>query len=98
MLYRSFIMQIRTKLPKMLVKVSFIFLINFLTLFSEAILVYLRQLKNSLGNMFLNDLFKKFKNPFLASWVENQNSSLSATSAIAAILPEPTKLATHQES
>ena len=73
--HQSFIMQIRTKLPKMQNNVGSEFLSNFLIFVLETGLILSGQLKIFMDGIFLIDRFKKIKNSFLASWIKNQSSS-----------------------
>jgi hypothetical protein len=73
--HQSFIMQIRTKLPKMQNNVGSEFLSNFLIFVLETGLTLSGQLKICKDGIFLIDRFKKIKNSFLASWIKNQSSS-----------------------
>jgi hypothetical protein len=73
--HESFIMHIRTKLPKMQNNVGSEFLSNFLIFFLETSLILSGQLRICKDGIFLIDRFKKIKNSFLASWIKNQSSS-----------------------
>jgi hypothetical protein len=73
--HQSFIMQIRTKLPKMQNNVGSEFLSNFLIFVLETGLILSGQLKICKDGIFLIDRFKKIKNSSFASWIKNQSSS-----------------------
>ena len=73
--HQSFIMLIRTKLPKMQNNVGSEFLSNFLIFVLETGLILSGQPKICKDGIFLIDRFKKIKNSFLASWIKNQSSS-----------------------